>query len=530
MQFVSLFFLIFIAAVVVCYFLVPKKAQWVVLLVASYTYFWINSGLLLLVLFASTLVTWLIGRAITRANEAGKAWLAAHPDIEKSEKKQFQAAQKKRQKRIMLVGVLFDLGVLLFLKYFNFFAGSVTPLLAHFGITIPHLHLLLPLGISFYTLQAMAYLIDLNRNKYAADQNLLHFMLFMSYFPQIVQGPICRYNQLAEQLYASHDFDYDRFCRGCQLILWGFMKKLILADRIAGPVNQIFDHYGQYHGLLVFLAAAGYGLQVYADFSGGMDIARGISEILGIKLELNFNQPYFSRSVEDFWRRWHITLGAWMRDYIFYPLSLSKTFAKVGKQARKWFGGSIGKKIPPFIAMFIVYFLVGVWHGAEWKYAFYGAYNGIFIMFGILLADVYASMRKTCRVREESLTWAIIQIVRTFVIISWGRFFSRGLGVTASLKMMRGVFTNIQDLSFLTDGTLFTLGLNNANWILLVVMIIVVFLVDLAHERGIEIRKTISQQALPVRWGIYLTALFAVVIFGVYGPGYDAASFIYQQF
>ncbi len=530
MQFVSLAFLVFLIIVVFLYFIVPKKGQWVVLLAASYFFFWINSAWLILVLFAATLVTWVTGLAIQNSADQNKAYLAEHPDLDKKVKKQVQAQQKKRQKRIMMVGVLIDLFILLFLKYYNFFADSINPLLRHLGGTLPGLRLLLPLGISFYTLQAMAYLIDLNRNKITADRNLLHFMLYMSFFPQIVQGPIARYSQLAGQLYESHSFDYQRFCRGCQLILWGFMKKLILADRIAVPVNQIFNSYADYNGLIVFLAAAGYGLQVYADFSGGMDIARGVSEILGIELVLNFKQPYFSTSVEDFWRRWHITLGSWMRDYIFYPLSLSKSFAKIGKRARKIFGSSAGKKIPPFIAMFIVYFLVGVWHGAEWKYIAYGVWNGIFIMMSILLVDVYASMRKTCKVREESTTWRVIQILRTFLIISWGRFFSRGLGFRAALSMMRSVFVNLKDLSFLTDGSLIRLGLNHANWILLVIMVVVLFLVDFAHEQGAEIRQTISQQALVIRWVIYLAAFFAVVLFGIYGPGYDAASFIYQQF
>ncbi len=530
MQFVSLAFLIFIAVVVLIYFIVPKKGQWVVLLAASYFFYWINSHWLILVMFATTVVTWLTGLAIQKTGEKGKRYLAEHPDLDKKAKKQFQSIQKKRQKRIMLAGVLFDLFVLLFLKYYNFFADSVNPLLGKFGGSLPGLRLLLPLGISFYTLQAMAYLIDLNRNKISADHNLPHFMLFMSFFPQILQGPIARYSQLAGQLYESHRFDYQRFCRGCQLILWGFMKKLILADRIAVPVNQIFNSYGDYNGLIVFLGAAGYGLQIYADFSGGMDIARGVAEILGIELVLNFKQPYFSTSVEDFWRRWHITLGSWMRDYIFYPLSLSKAFAKVGKRARKIFGTSAGKKIPPFIAMFIVYFLVGIWHGAEWKYIAYGIWNGLFIMFGILLSDVYASMRKTCRVREESTTWRVIQIIRTFLIISWGRFFSRGISLGAALSMMRSVFVDLKDLSFLTDGSLIALGLNHANWTILAIMAVVLFLVDFAHERGVEIRQTIGNQAIVVRWVIYLVAFFAVVLFGIYGPGYDAASFIYQQF
>ena len=279
--------------------------------------------------------------------------------------------------------------MLLFFKYFNFFSGNASGLLQRIGIPVvlPALDLMIPIGISFYTLQAIAYMTDVYRGKYRADKNFFKFMLFMSYFPQIVQGPIARYDFLANQLYEGRDMEYKRCTFGIQLILWGYIKKLVIADRLAVPVNEIFNNFNEYTGMLVLLAAIGYGLQVYADFSGGMDIARGVSQVFGIELQLNFKQPYFARSIEEFWRRWHITLGAWMKDYIFYPLSLSKLSGNIGKKARLLFGSSIGKKIPSFIAMFIVYFLVGFWHGAEWKYIFYGIWNGLFIMSGILCEE-----------------------------------------------------------------------------------------------------------------------------------------------
>ena len=534
MTIVSLPFFAFVAALVLVYFLAPKGYRWVVLLAGSYFFYWLNSRWLLLVMMASSIVTFGVGLWIQRVQDANRAYVEAHAaELSREDKKNRNRTTKEKTRRILLLGVLLDLGALLFLKYFNFFASSVNGVFTIFGVglRVPSLNLLLPLGISFYTLQAIAYMTDIYRGKAQADKNPAKFMLFMSFFPQIVQGPIPRYNQLAPQLYEGHDFDYKRLCFGVQLMLWGLIKKLIIAERIALPVNYLFDRPTEYSGPIVFLAAAMYGLQVYADFSGGMDIARGVAQMLGIDLELNFRQPYFSGSVEEFWRRWHITMGSWMRDYVFYPLSMSKAFTSLGKKSRKWFGAFVGKRIPPFCAMFIVYFLVGLWHGPTWSFVMFGVWNGIFIMLGILLDDVYAVLRKKCGIVEESVTWRVFRIVRTFVVISYGRFFSRAPGLKKALEMIRRSFMNWRDLSFLTNGTLLKMGLNNANWFVLLAFILVLFYVDCVHEkRNVCIREAIARQSLIFRWIIYIAAVLALLVFGIYGPTYDAASFIYQNF
>ena len=373
-------------------------------------------------------------------------------------------------------------------------------------------------------------MVDVYRGKIAADRNFLKFMLFMSYFPQIVQGPIARHRQLANQLYEPHDFDYTRMVRGVELILWGFIKKLIIADRIAIPVTAVFDNPGHYSGLLVLFAGIGYGIQVYADFSGGMDIARGFSQIIGIDLELNFMQPYFSVSVENFWRRWHITLGAFMRDYVFYPLSLSKPFNAIGKKSRKLIGDFAGKKVAPFIAMFIVYFLVGFWHGAEWKYAVYGVWNGVFIASGILLTDVYAKIKTRLHIREDRFLWRLFQIVRTFLIISVGRFFSRTANVRTALSMIKSIVTGITNFSFLKGSTIAALGLDKWNRLLLAAGVILLLVVDIQHEKGISVRERIAEQNLVFRILLVSFTITAILILGIYGPEYNSAGFIYQQF
>ena len=526
MSFVTLAFVAFMALTAAVYFAVPLKARWVVLLVASYIFFFLNSEWLVLVLFAQTLATYLCGR-----------WMAAMtkgaPDpksLPPKERASARAALRKRKRRAMAVGIILNAGALLFLKYYNFFADNANILLGLAGIQLPNLGLIVPVGISFYTLQAIAYLVDIQRGKVEADTSLPKFMLFMSYFPQILQGPIPRFAQLAEQLYAGHKFDYKRFCFGAQLILWGFFKKLVIADRLAIPVNQIFDYWQHYDGLIVLLAAFGYGLQVYADFSGGVDIARGFSQTIGINLVDNFRQPYFSKSIEEFWRRWHITLGAWMRDYIFYPLSLSKAFTHLGRGARKVLGANIGKKMPPVLAMFIVYFLVGFWHGANWTFIAYGLWNSVFIMLGILLAERYTQIKKALHINEEARSWRVFQMVRTAFICSIGRFFTRAAMMSQALGMMRATCKHVYDLSFLVDGSLVSLGLDVANWVVLIVAIFGLLLVDIAHERGFSFREAIARQGIVVRWIIYLGAFTAVLIFGMYGATVVDAGFIYQRY
>ena len=490
MTIVSLPFFAFVTALVVVYFLVPKTWRWVVLLAGSCVFYWLNSKWLLLVLLGTTLITYGIGLWIQRIRDDGAAYLQAHKaELTREAKREKKQATKRVSRRVLTLGILVDLAPLLVIKYSGFFASSVNAVIAGFGgrARMPALYLMLPLGISFYTLQAIAYLVDIYRGKVQADRNPAKFMLFMSFFPQIVQGPIPRHSRL-------------------------------------------FAGYQSYTGLIVFMGVAMYGIQVYADFSGGMDIVRGVSQMLGIELELNFNQPYFSSSVEEFWRRWHITMGSWMRDYVFYPLSMSKGLTTIGQKARKVLGQYVGNRVGPFFAMFVVYILVGLWHGPRWSYVAFGLWNGMFIMLGILLDGVYAKAREIAGIRENAVTWRVFRIVRTFVVISFGRYFSRADGFKIAVDMMKRTFINWWDLSFITNGTLLKLELDTANWILLLICLLVLLYVDFIHEKGISFRTVIARQPLIFRWLIYITAILAILIFGIYGPKYNAADFIYQGF
>ncbi len=523
-------FLIFFPCVLILYFVCPLKKRWLVLLGASYVFYMANSVKLTVFLLLTTLTTFWAGKRLGALNEETAAYLAEHKkEMSREEKKVYKAEQIRRKRRAVLLAVLWNVGTLCVLKYTGFVFRSLNTATESFGLTLPGVRFLLPLGISFYTFQAVGYVIDVYRDKYKPDQSLLQYMLFVSFFPQIIQGPISRHDQLAHQLYEGHRFDYTRVTMGLQLILWGLIKKMVLADRLLLVTDEIFGNYLNYAGLTMFIGAAVYGLQVYADFTSGMDIARGISQMLGIELTLNFERPYFACSLAEFWRRWHITLGAWMRDYVFYPLSLSRSFTQLGKKTRKWFGNQTGKMIPTFLAMFLTFMLVGIWHGAEWKYVAYGLWNAGIISSSILLEPFYQKAAAACHIPVESFGWKLFSILRTFFLCSLGRFFSRALSFRSALTMMKSFFT-VWNPEVLTDGTFLNMGLTVRDWILVFVMIAALFLVGLYQERSGKVREMLAARPIVVRWSVYIGAVVFLVLFGMYGPGYSAAEFVYQQF
>ncbi len=532
MDFISVSFMMFVAVLAILYFLVPGKCKWVVLLLGSYAFYVCSSAKALVFLVTTTFVTFVTGLALGRENSKLSQTLKERKEeLSREEKKALKSKAVKAKRRVVGCAVLINLGLLVFLKYYNFIAENINAVVARTGISgrLPALELLLPLGISFYTLQSIAYIVDIYRGKYQPDRNFFKFSLFMTFFPQIVQGPIARYDQLARQLYEPHKFDYDRVTQGVQLVLWGLMKKLILADRIAVLVDCVFNDPSSYEGFVLFVAAAAYGLQVYADFSSGMDIARGVSQVLGIDMVLNFERPYFSRSISEFWRRWHISLGNWMRDYVFYPLSLSKAFSNLGKRTRKVFGSYIGKKLPSFLSMFIVFLLVGIWHGSSWKYIGYGLWNGIIIVSSILLEPVYDSSLKKCGIDSESFGWKFIQMFRTFLLSSFGRFFPRAASCMVALDMIKRTFTGLNPWVFF-DGSFLELGLSYKDFYVIFIFVLVLLVVGILQERGVRIRESIARQNVFFRWAIYIGAVLVLMVYGNYGAGYSAGEFIYQQF
>lgn len=526
MSILSLQFIGFAALLVLLYFAIPKKFQWLVLLAAS-AIFYASGGLEGCIYIVITIVSqYFIAIAIDKKNQKISE-LLKQEGLDSKQKREIKRAQSRPKKWLIALSVFINLGLLFFLKRVDAAIVSINGIL---GTTMKPLDLLIPIGLSYYTFKSIGYVIDVHRGRIPAQRNILKLALFIGYFPALVQGPIDRYEDLGDQLYAEHKFDYNRFCFGAQRMLWGYMQKLIIAERATIIINTIQYNFAAngYEGLLILFMMVLSSFRLYADFSGGMDIVLGLSEIFGITLTENFERPYLSHSVSEYWQRWHITLGAWMRNYVFYSLSLSSAFSKLGKKCREKLGNKYGKLVGPSIASFITFFLVGMWHGVGWAYVPFSIYNAALVASATLLEDVYAKGRTLLKVREESKAFEYFQIVRTFTLVTLSRYFI--LSKTPDMVgLIKATFASFNPWVFL-DGTLYRLGLDRPNFILLVISIMVLVIVDVVRERGTHIRQTIANQNIILRWTIYYGAIFSLIIFGMYGPGYDASSFIYQRF
>lgn len=530
MAFTSLNFLLFALATVCLYYAIPCKWRWIVLLTASYAFYLISSPKTFVFVLLSTIITFFGGRQIDKYNKTYDAYMAEHKkELSREERKEAKAANQSKKKKFVALVLILNFGVLAVLKYFRYYLQSLG--LFDTG------SLLIPLGISFYTFQSAAYIIDLYRNKIDADTNIAKFALFTSFFPQIIQGPIARHGQLAPQLYEGHKFDFSNLTFGAQLVLWGFFKKLIIADRVAIPCSQIFDNYTDYSGGAVFAALVFYTIQIYADFSGGIDIARGVAKCMGIDMSLNFCRPYFSDSLGEFWRRWHMSLSFWCRDYIFYPVAMSKFFGKIGGNLRKTLGNHIGQLFPIIIAQFATFITIGIWHGAEFKYIAYGLYNGIVIVLGLLLEPLFVKWLEKLHINRQSKGWKLFGILRTFLIVTFGRVFPKAASFSVAISMFFSVF-RINHGTPLTE-TMMSLGITGADYLILLVCIIIWFCVSLYEERyaiknggdGTDaFRIMLESKPLVLRWVVLLLGFAFVLGLGVYGPGYDASAFIYRGF
>ncbi len=539
MAFFSWQFITFLTISVVVYYLIPGRFQWLVLLASSAWYYMVGGGPRAAVFVAVTVVTTWGGAVLMDGISSGeesrfrKSQNLGAEKLSRDQKRVLKAAVQKKKRRIMVLVLLLNFGILGVVKYGNFVTTNINSLFEHFhtGTSIPVADFLLPLGISFYTFQSMGYLIDVYRGKYSAERNVLKLALFTSYFPSILQGPINRHDDLAQQLYAPHRFSDTHFREGILRMLWGFFKKMIIAERAAVIVNEVFGNFEQcrYAGFTIFVAALFYGVQLYADFAGGMDIVFGASELFGIRLQENFRQPYMARSISEFWQRWHMSLGNWMRDYVFYPIALSKPFAKMQKNLKKKVSPYFGKVFPSFLASFLVFILVGIWHGANWKYVIYGIYHATFVSTETLFEGPYAAMRRICRVREDAAGWKIFQMIRTLFIVSIGRYCDVAPDAGTVFRLLRATFSKFNPWIFF-DGTLYSLGIDERNFSLLMMMVVLIAAVDIINERGKTVRSIIAGQQFPFRWAVYLTAVAAILVFGMYGPGFDMASFIYAQF
>lgn len=512
MSFVSIKFIGFVLISLILYYAMPKKIKWTALLVMSTIFYLIGGGKSIVYLIFTTISTYLAGLLLGKYNTGEKS---------------NEAMVKKKKRIIVAITLIANFGILFMFKYLS----PITEIFNNiFNIDEPAtLNLILPLGISFYMFQSVGYVIDVYRNKYKPEKNILKFALFTSFFPQIIQGPISRFDSLSKELFEPHDFSYENIKDGIILMMWGYFKKLIIADRTAIVVNAVLGDYTNQSGTIIFIAMILYCIQLYTDFSGGIDITRGVSKLFGINLVNNFERPIFSNSLATFWRRWHISLGSWMKDYLFYPLSLSKTFVKFGKFVRKHLKGKIGKILPISLVTFIVYFTIGIWHGGSIKYIAFGLWNGSLITISLLLEPYFIKLKQRLKISDSNKMFYIFQLVRTSIIVLIGRYITRAPRFLASLYMLKKTFTDIR-INQIFDGTLLNFGINNIDYIVIIVGTLILLIVEAIDEYSIGAKKIIEKQKPIVQWGILMICLFCLLIFGIYRGNYISSEFIYKQF
>jgi len=533
MLFTSLSFFIFFAIVLIFYYALPKKCQWVVLLIASLAFYVTFSWKFLFFILSTILTIYGATYGIEKINSKQADYLEKNPELTLEAKKEFKAKNKKTKKTYVTLCILFNIGILFVLKYANFFASNFVGLVNLFGANLSPvvIKLILPLGISFYSFQAVGYLLDVYWGKNKAEKNIFKLALFISFFPQIIQGPISRYSELAPQFTEEKSFDYDRLISGITRILWGLLKKLVIADALATIVNTGFDKVVELNGLQTWVTILAYLIQDYMDFSGCIDIAIGAGECLGIVMPENFKRPYFARTVEDYWRRWHATLGSWFKDYIFYPISISKFSLKFGKFCKKHSkpNSYLAKQMPAILGLIIVWLTTGLWHGASWNYVCWGLYYGLLVILSIVCKPLYTKVIFKLKIKTESWGYKLFQWLRTIYLLCIGRIIFRCASLSDAWVMFTKTFTfifkyNFNCLSMLTAQPLYLVPAGIA--------LLAVIAVDLFKEfkDDISIRKTVSKYSVALQTFIMAVLIVVIILYGSYGPGYTAQDFIYMQF
>ena len=522
----SIEFLVFLFVLVIIYKLMPKKFKWIILLLASYVFFALNSGKYTVFIMLSTISIYITALKI---DKIGNTVSEKVKTIENKEEKKKIKNQAKRKKKIVLTaGILINIAMLVVLKYSGFIIEELNSL---FKVNIPIFKFLLPLGISYYTLQAISYIVDVYRGKIKAEKNLGKVALFLTYFPQLVEGPIGRFDRLADQLYRPNEITYKTITYGSQLMLWGYFKKMVIADRVAMYVNYVFENYTEYTFLIIILAIIGYTLQIYAEFSGGIDIVRGASQIFGIELDKNFERPFFAKSIDEFWRRWNITLGVWLKEYIFYPVSLSKISLKITGASNKLFKKSNLSKVSAIaLSLFCVWLGNGIWHGAGWKYIVYGLYYYTIMMLGKIFAPVGEKIIKILKVKTDVFSYKLWQILRTSGFVCIGMLIFRADNLKVAFNMFKSIF-RVNHLERIFNGEAFLLGgLKVQDIIILIVSSLIMLYISIKQEKGTKIRETLAKQNILFRWIILYGIMISILIFGIYGEGYNVQSFIYGGF
>ncbi len=497
MLFNSFHFLMFFPIVILIYFIIPDKVKYLWLLGASYFFYmsW-NAKYGLLLLF-STLVTYLCGLLID--------------GIRRKEKTK---DSKRLVKTVLGISIILSLSTLFYFKYVNFALSILGYLTTKLGISfsVPYFDIVLPVGISFFTFQAIGYAVDVYRGDIYAEKNFFKYALFVSFFPQLVAGPIERSKNLLKQLSVPKKFDFELAREGLLLMIWGYFLKMVLADRIAIFVDTVYGDFSTYQGWYIIVATILFGIQIYCDFAGYSIIAMGAAKVLGVQLMENFDAPYLSTSVSEFWRKWHISLTSWFKDYLYIPL-----------------GGNRKGKIRKYINILIVFLVSGLWHGASMAFVFWGGLNGLYQVIGSLLMPIRKWICKVLALNEDSLAHKAVKVFVTFGMVDFAWLFFRAGNMSSAKEAILNMIAQ-NNYWILFDGSLYECGLNSKNFIVMVISILILLGADLAKKRGIIVRNIIIKQDYWARWLAIAIPIVAILIFGVWGNMEHNAGFIYFQF
>lgn len=526
--FAVIFLVAFLPICIIVYSIIPQKTKKYFLLFASMVFFWLVSGQLIVYLILTIMSVHYFGIWLDRIQGKRNAAVKAAP---KEERKALKKVFLHQSRLVLLFAAVIQIGVLLVIKYSPFFTTNVNNLFALLNVPlqldIPSY--IMPIGISFFTLQAISYLFDVYRGLIKADDNIFRLALFMSFFPQIVEGPICRYGQTADQLWNVKQIEFENLKLGAQRILFGLMKKLVIADRLNPLIKEVFSNYSNYQGGIIAIAAVCYTIQLYMDFSGTMDAVMGIAQIFGVTMPENFQRPFFSKSISEFWQRWHITLGTWFKDYIFYPVTMSKPMKNLTSSARKKLGNHFGPLLAGSVALFCVWFCNGLWHGSAWNYIFFGMYHFALILAGNIISPAVTATNKKLHINADCFAYRTMQMVRTTILVIIGELFFRAEGLKDGLAMFGKMVT---DFSFSTlDSTLMDkLKIDVQDIIIVAVALVIIFVISVLNEKGINIRLSLKKKNIVIRWGLLYALIMFIVIFGAYGKGYVPVDPIYANF
>jgi len=557
MLFTSSVFLLFLAIALAVYSLTPQKYRWFVLLVGSMTFYGFAGPRFLLYISATIVITYFctmqvqhlrllrdarIAKAVEKntaetikyPGQAAKdaSGTAEDPAPTLKEIKRSIRDKAKTAARIWTTAcLLLILGILVAVKYTDFAIANVNSVLGLLGLSREFglLGLALPLGISFYTFQTVGYVLDVYREKANVETNPLRLALFVSFFPQVVQGPISRFGELSKTLYSGNPVNRHDLARGANRILWGFFKKLVIADRLWPALAFLAANPDEYQGIYYLFAIGLYALVLYCDFSGGIDIAIGAAELFGVRLPENFNRPFYSRSIQEYWQRWHMTMYSWFRDYVFYPMAASKRMLQFSKSARRVVGNDFAKRLPVHITLVCVWFLTGLWHGATWNFIAWGIANGVVLMISLELAPLYERFSARFPGVSGNRLYRCFQILRTFWLMNFIRSFDIYDGVRNTFGMMLSVFTNFSLRDFLTRG-ISDLSLPIADYFSAGAGLLVVFWVSWLGRGEVDYRDRLGGFAWGLRYAAVGMILFMTLVLGAYGHGFDARQFIYNVF